>query len=437
MMRFRFTPRGRVRALGAVLLATALAATACGDDKPASSASPTGEIELTVATFGTFGYETDQAGLFDQYMAEHPNVKITHQHTGDGGPYHEALLTQLAANSGLADVVAVEEGHIGRIMPFADKFNDLNEIGPNTQGRWLPWKTARATTPDGKLIGYGTDVGPLAICYRKDLFEDAGLPSEPAEVAPLFATWDSYFNTGKEFVANSDAAWFDSATQIFNAMVNQLPVGFSDRENNLVIETNPDIRASWDKITQAVGDGLSAKLPAWGDEWTAGFQNGAFATQACPSWMLGVITERSGPKNAGKWAVADAFPNGGGNWGGAWLTVPKSSEHPAEAAALAAWLTAPEQQIKAFQASGTFPSQVEALSDPALLSTKNEYFGDQEVGKLFATRAQAITEAQWKGPNDGPIQENASSPALQAVEQGASPEEGWEQFVNEAKRIVG
>ena len=437
-MRFRLTPRGRMRALSAVLLATALAATACGDDsKPSSSTSPGENITLTVSTFGTFGYETDQAGLFDAYMAQHPNIKIVHQHTGDGGPYHEALLTQLAANSGLADVVAVEEGHIGRIMPFADKFNDLNQIGPDTNGRWLAWKTERATTPDGKLIGYGTDVGPLAICYRKDLFKAAGLPSEPAEVAPLFGTWQSYFDTGKQFVAKSDAAWFDSATQIFNAMVNQLPVGFSDRENNLVIETNPDIRASWNSVTGAVSDGLSAKLPAWGDEWTAGFQSGAFATQACPSWMLGVITERSGAKNAGKWAVADAFPNGGGNWGGAWLTVPTSSKHPTEAAALAAWLTAPEQQIKAFKASGTFPSQVAALTSPDLLGTTNEYFGNQEVGKLFADRAQAISEAQWKGPNDGAIQENASSPALQSVEQGASSEEGWQQFVDEANRIAG
>jgi len=104
---------------------------------------------------------------------------------------------------------------------------------------------------------------------------------------------------------------------------------------------------------------------------------------------------------------------------------------------LAAWLTAPEQQIQAFKASGTFPSQVAALTSPDLLGTTNEYFGNQEVGKLFADRAQAISEAQWKGPNDGAIQENASSPALQSVEQGASSEEGWQQFVDEANRIAG
>ena len=83
--------------------------------------------------------------------------------------------------------------------------------------------------------------------------------------------------------------------------------------------------------------------------------------------MLGVVKEQAGPENAGKWAVTDAFPDGGGNWGGSYLAVPKQSKHPKEAAELAAWLTAPEQQIKAFQKTGNFPSQVEALTSPELL----------------------------------------------------------------------
>jgi cellobiose transport system substrate-binding protein len=149
-----------------------------------------------------------------------------------------------------------------------------------------------------------------------------------------------------------------------------------------------------------------------------------------------VIKGGAGEKNAGKWAVADAFPGGGGNWGGSYLTVPSQTKHPKEAAELAAWLTAPEQQIKAFKAAGTFPSQVQALTSPDLLSFKDDYFGGAEVGKIFGERAQAITEAQWKGPNDLAIQDNAASPALQAVEQGKTADQGWAQFVDEAKRIA-
>ena len=70
----------------------------------------------------------------------------------------------------------------------------------------------------------------------------------------------------------------------------------------------------------------------------------------CPSWMLGVIEGNAAGVTG--WDIADTFPGGGGNWGGSYLTVPTQSEHPAEAIELAAWLTAPEQQIKAFKSKG-------------------------------------------------------------------------------------
>jgi cellobiose transport system substrate-binding protein len=446
----------RVTVFTAGALSAALFLTACGsdddgteatdDDSPAAAdddqmtdeteepdaaAEP---VELTIATFGTFGY--DEAGLFDEYMQLNPHVTITHNNTGDGGPYHEDMLTKLAAGSGLADIAAIEEGHIGKLFPQSDKFNDLNEVGPDTTGRWLDWKSQVATDADGRLIGYGTDIGPLAICYRQDLFAEAGLPSEPGEVESLFETWESYFDAGDQFVADSDAAWFDSATQIFNAMVNQLPEGFTNENNELIIEDNAAIREAWDMLGEAVANDQSAKLPVWSTEWDQGFANSAFATQACPPWMLGVIEARAGEGNAGNWAVADAFPNGGGNWGGAWLTVPTESQHPEEAAALAAWLTAPEQQIKVFAAAGPFPSQVDGLASPDLLGTTNEYFGGQQIGELFAARAEANGQPQHKSPWDGAIQEGAASPSLQAVEAGTSPEDGWNQFVDEANRIV-
>ena len=108
---------------------------------------------------------------------------------------------------------------------------------------------------------------------------------------------------------------------------------------------------------------MSSHTGQWSEDWTAAFQKDGFATMACPGWMLGVIEGNAAGVEG--WDIANVFPGGGGNWGGSFLTVPAMGEHPAEAKALAAWLTAPEQQIKAFKAKGTFPSQVEALTDPA------------------------------------------------------------------------
>jgi len=414
-----------------VLVCAAAALTACG---PGETAKPgdSGTIELTIATFNEFGYEE----LYKEYEAANPNIKITHRKAGQAPQHHQNLFAKLGAGAGLADVEGVEEGYLSQVMVKSGQFNDLSQIGPNVDGRWLEWKSDAATTKDDKLIGYGTDIGPLAMCYRKDLFEQAGLPVDPAGVKSLFANWDSYFAAGDRFIAKSDgAAWFDSAPQIFNAMHNQHKVGYFDRDDKLVVESNPDIRNDWNAVTAAVLKGQSAKLVAWSNEWNTGFKNAAFATKTCPSWMLGVIEKQAGPENAGKWAVTEAFPNGGGNWGGSYLTVPKQSKHPKEAAELAAWLTAPEQQTKAFMAKGTFPSQAKALLDPALLEQVNPYFDSAKTGALFAGQAQKVA-VQYKGPADGQIQENVFGPALQSVEQGKSADEAWSKAVQDAEKAA-
>ncbi|WUV57312.1 ABC transporter substrate-binding protein [Amycolatopsis sp. NBC_01480] len=429
--------KGLVLALGITM--TALGVAACGgggssSDVPAA-AGPNEHVDLTLATFTEFGYEA----LIPEYERLHPNITITHRKTGQGGPYAQDMMTKLAAGSGLADVQAVEEGHLSDILDKSSKFNDLAKIGPAdaTADRWLPWKYDAGKDKDGKLIGYGTDIGPDAMCYRKDLFAAAGLPTDPEAVKSLFSSWDSYFQAGADYVAKTGGkAWFDSAAQNFNAMVNQLPVGYLDKSDKLTLDTNQGIKDAWAKVTGAVAKGESAKLTAFSNEWNSGFKQNAFATKVCPAWMLGVIKEQAGPENANKWAVTAAFPGGGGNWGGSYLTVPTQSKHPREAAELAAWLTAPEQQIKAFEAKGNFPSQVKALASPELLNSTDAYFGGAKVGELFAEQAKKVTQAQYKGPGDGQIQDTVASAALQAVEQGTSAADGWQQLVDGAKKLT-
>lgn len=88
--------------------------------------------------------------------------------------------------------------------------------------------------------------------------------------------------------------------------------------------------------------------------------------------------------------------------------MPTQSEYPDEAKALAAWLTAPEQQVKAFVAKGTFPSQIEALESTELLDETRPFFNDAPAGAILAERADAVTVAPYKGPNYFAIQQIVS-----------------------------
>ncbi len=130
------------------------------------------------------------------------------------------------------------------------------------------------------------------------------------------------------------------------------------------------------------------------------------------------------------WDIADVFPGGGGgNWGGgSYLSVPsQGGKNIEEAKKLAAWLTAPEQQIQAFKAQGTFPSQVEALQSDELLSSTNEFFNDAPVGEIFSARATAIEAQPFVGPNFYVINTVVADAITRWDVDGDDPDASWEQ----------
>jgi cellobiose transport system substrate-binding protein len=420
------TRRFRRGVAGVGVLAVAALSACSASTAGSTTEGENGTITLSVATFNEFGYE----GLFKEYEADHPGIKIKQKKAGTANEHQDNLYTKLAAGSGLSDIEAVEVDWLAALMEQSDQFVDLSS--PEVEGRWLDWKTKAATTADGKLIGYGTDIGPEGICYRADLFKKAGLPTDRAEVGKLFSTWNDYLATGRKFVAKvPGTAWYDASGGTAQAMINQVQYAYEDKDNNIIAADNPEVKKVFDTVT--ANKDLGTGLTQWSEDWTKAFQNDGFATMACPGWMLGVIEGNAAGVSG--WDIADAFPGGGGNWGGSYLTVPKQSKHPEEAKALAAWLTAPEQQIRAFKAKGTFPSQVEALKDPALTGTTNAFFNDAPTGEILAHRAEAVKFLPYKGPKYADIN-TAFQQAIQRVDEGQeSPDQAWKGFLADVKRL--
>ena len=106
-----------------------------------------------------------------------------------------------------------------------------------------------------------------------------------------------------------------------------------------------------------------------------------------------------------------------------------------EAKAFAAWLTAPEQQIKAFKKVGAFPSQQAALTSDELKSVTNPFFNDAPTGAIFADRAKAVTVSPFKGPKYFQIND-AMQQALTRIEDGSmTPQQSWDRFVTDVQAI--
>lgn len=406
----------------ASISALALAGCASGGGTT-PTADPSKPITLTVATFNDFGYTQE---LVDKYTAEHPNVtvELTKAATSNDA---RANYFQKLGKTGLADIEAIEVDWLPEVMKYSDL---LAPVPTDLKSRWLDWKTEAATDPAGNLIGYGTDIGPEGICYRSDLFAAAGLPTDRDEVAKLFeGDWAKYFSVGDKYTTATGKAFFDSAGGTYQGMINQVEAAYEDPDSgDITATTNPEVKDIYGQVLDASAT-QSAHLGQWSDDWFAGLSNGAFATMLCPGWMLGVISGNA--PDTTTWDIANVFPNGGGNWGGSYLTVPANGANVAAAQELADWLTAPEQQIEAFGVAGTFPSQNDALTDPTLLDATNEYFNDAPVGQILSDRANAVTVAPFKGAYYFQIND-AMQKALTRVEDGTQDATAsWDQWVTE------
>ncbi|MFD0482883.1 extracellular solute-binding protein [Kineococcus sp. GCM10028916] len=421
------TVRAKTLAALATTITGALLVTSCSTAQSGSGdqAAADGGKAVTVSLFGTFGYE--EAGLFDEYEKLNPGVTIQYESTQGENNYWPALQTKLASGNGAADVQGIEVGRIADVVANqGDKWTDLTSTPAGEQiPNYLDWKSAAATTKDGKVLALGTDIGPMGLCYRSDLLGQAGLPTDPAQLAARMGSWDDYLALGREFKGKAPAgtAWMDSAGGFYNAIVSTEQEIYYDGSGKLVWDSNPAVKKAFDTAATAADEDLTAKLEQFEDPaWDKGFGGGAFATIACPAWMVGYIKGKAGDAGSGKWNITSLPGGAGGNWGGSYLGIPKSAKHPEEAAKLVKWLTDPEQQAKVFEVGGNFPSNTGAID--LVADTTDDYFQGAPIGQIFSGAAKAAP-TQVLGEEDAVVKSSLVQSLLSVETNGVSPADAW------------
>jgi cellobiose transport system substrate-binding protein len=235
MKTFLNTPRRRVTTLAAVLVALGLAVASVVASTASGGRQDT--ITLRVGLFGDFGYHD----LYTKYEATHPNIDIK-EDIESYADHHANLAKHLAVGSGADDIESVEVGFIAQFKSQPNLFVNLKRMGANSlQKQWLGWKWQQSIAPNGAQIGLGTDVGSLAICYRRDLFAKAGLPTSRAAVSKLWPTWQKFIAVGKQFQkrAPKGVKFFDAGSNVFNAIIGQLNPAYYDSHGKVIVGSNP------------------------------------------------------------------------------------------------------------------------------------------------------------------------------------------------------
>ena len=434
--------------------AAALSLAACSSSSSptaasaAASAGPCGtsaNVTLTVGLFGTFGFKEN--GLYDAYKKVCPNITIKEDDVEQSADYWTKLKTRLASGSGLDDVQGIEIGFVADVVQnHASQFVNWNSVASASalKSEFYTWKWQQATSADGKdTVGLGTDAGPEAICYRPDLLQKAGLPSDPATLATKWSTWDDFINFGKQYQASATkqagSSFVDSAASIFSTAVYQGTEAYDNSSGQPDVASSDGVKNAWKYATEAAADKITAGLSQFSNPWNKAFSTGTFAALACPTWMMGYIQGQAGPSGSGHWNVAPVLPGGATNWGGSWLGVPTASKNTAAAEALVEWLSATPQQVTMWTSTaqgGHWPSNSQAASDPSVQGATSAYFSNATVGKIFGSIATSM-KIPPIGLYDTQIQ-NAFTTQLTNVEtKGASPSQAFSDALAAIKQVTG
>ncbi|MEU2023045.1 extracellular solute-binding protein [Streptomyces sp. NPDC016469] len=441
-MRITRTVAGRSRRVAVLattgLTASALLLTGCSSDDSDSneSSGANGKITLTVADYGQFGYK--EAGLFAKYHELHPNITVKEDTTADEKVYYPKLLQQLNSGSGLADVQGLEVGRIKELVDTkADQFADLSKVIDVKE--FVSWKEKQATTSDGKVIGAGTDIGPMSLCYNAELFKKAGLPTDRKEVAAkISGGWEDYLKLGEEYKKKAPAGTYfmDSASAMYNAVVSSNAKQYYDESGKAIYKESPSVQQGWNLAAEAADKKLSQGLAQFSDPWKAALRKSTMATVVCPAWMAGQISVNAGDANKGKWDITTAPGTTAANWGGSFLGVPKAGKNVDEATKLVKWLTAPEQQAAVFKAIGSFPSNTGAYELADVKNATLPYFNNAPIGQLYADEAKSIPETIL-GPKDAAIKDTISTQINNMEQRGTKPDDAWEAATKAIDKVIG
>lgn len=403
---------------------------ACGGGAEGEGSGESGgDVELTMWAWPGFGL----GDLAAEYEENNPGVTIDIQEA-DYVDVHQNLITALASGSGAPDISAVDEGYLDRMHQNSQHFYNLYDYGiADLEDDYLDWKWEQANDVSGEfMIGVPTDVGPMVMAYREDIFEEAGLPTEPEEVAAEIDTWEKFIEAGRQVEEATGTKMIGRTTDLYQAVLEQDTVQYFDEEDNLIAGESDQNKRAWELATEA--QDISINLERDTAEWGSALAAGDIATVLLPPWMMQNI-KNAAPDTEGLWNVT-FMPEGSGNFGGSFLTLPEQGDHPEEAYDFITWVMAPEQQLRIWsEANGPFPSTPGVYDDPAIQEYSDDFFNNPELGAYYAEAAQQIVTG-YKGVMHDPVSQLFQD-ALTSVEDGnATPAEAWNQVLTEAERQI-
>ena len=352
---------------------------------------PTAIVELTITTFSEFGYEE----LIEEWNADNPDIQVEQtkaRHLGrvEGRAQHQAGQPARASPTSWRSRAT----SCPRSSPRPTRWVDLSR--PSSRAAGWSSRSQAATNPTASCSATRPTPAPRAICYRADLFEKAGLPTDRAEVAALMTTWEDYFALGEEFVAEvPDASGTTHpADRPGDAQPGRVPLrGVRRHRQRRERRAAGRLRDHHRQHREGPVDG---QLPSGAT--TGPPPSRTTASPPCRARAGCAASSRATPRASRAGTSLTSSPAVAAT--GAAPTCP--SRRVASTRSEATGVRRLDHRARAadqdLRGNGKFPWQVEALDDPVAARATNPYFNEAPAGQILSNRAMAITVQPYQGP---------------------------------------
>ncbi|MFI1734653.1 ABC transporter substrate-binding protein [Streptomyces acidicola] len=358
-----------------------------------------------------------------------PGLKVRGSQIPDGD-IDSKVRTSLAARAYVPDITVANSDNLATFFPDENEFLDLRTLGAESvRDSYLDWKWESCFTPSGRMISFPLDAGPTALYYRRDLFQKAGLPHEPEDVAEEIRTWEKFIAAGRTLRAKGPGKPYlvSNIGNVFQQVLLQSPQQFVDADNRFIGDQQ-HVRRAWDLSVELLRQRLSAGITDGTPDFNAAMSGGRVATMTTAVWAINGLKDTA-PKTSGTWRLA-TMPDGPANYGGSYLTLTRYCRDPEAAFAFLKWLLSPANQLKSYQEMALFPTTPASYADPAM-HTPDPFFGGQQPIDVFGPAAQKAPVVYFS-----PYEDSAKIPFFQELTNvemlGKNPDRAWRDAVDTA-----
>lgn len=377
----------------AISMVAALSLTGCGGGGDKNAA----ESDNTITVWAWDVALKQLQASAEKFKETHPDVEFQFEEMGTEQIYTK-LATTLNTGKGLADVILLEGEQVsGYASKYPDGFADLSDIV--NKDDYLPVKMGEVTVND-KVVGFPWDAGPVALFYRTDYFEQAGVNPEDIK------TWDDFIEAGKKVTATCKTPSGEpvkmlpiapNGSNFWKLLLIEKGAGYFDAEGNTAVNS-PEALECMEMAKKIYDADIALNYTDWA-EYEGVVVNQSVATIPEAVWMIGTIKDK-GPDQSGKWGVMSlpVFPGdepSGSTNGGSDIVIPAASANVDIAKEFVQFaMTDVDLQADGFVNYGLFPSYIPAY-DAEVFTEPDEFFGGQKIYETFIELGKKVPAVNY------------------------------------------